>query len=203
MDLILASGSPRRLELLRQIGVEPKVVVSHSEEEKKAASPAELVQHNALVKGRDVVGKVGDAVPVLAADTVVALDGCILGKPGTPEKATAMLHQLSGRSHQVLTGLALFYQGRVWQHVEVTEVTFAPLTDREIARYVATGEPLDKAGAYGIQGRAALFIPSIRGSYSNVVGLPLAPLRTIFAELDGAQDDTLPDTRNDTGGAAS
>lgn len=203
MDLILASGSPRRLELLRQIGVEPKVVVSHSEEEKKAASPAELVQHNALVKGRDVVGKVGDAVPVLAADTVVALDGCILGKPGTPEKATVMLHQLSGRSHQVLTGLALFYQGRVWQHVEVTEVTFAPLTDREIARYVATGEPLDKAGAYGIQGRAALFIPSIRGSYSNVVGLPLAPLRTIFAELDGAQDDTLPDTRNDTGGAAS
>lgn len=203
MDLILASGSPRRLELLRQIGVEPKVVVSHSEEEKKAASPAELVQHNALVKGRDVVGKAGDAVPVLAADTVVALDGCILGKPGTPEKATVMLHQLSGRSHQVLTGLALFYQGRVWQHVEVTEVTFAPLTDREIARYVATGEPLDKAGAYGIQGRAALFIPSIRGSYSNVVGLPLAPLRTIFAELDGAQDDTLPDTRNDTGGAAS
>lgn len=203
MDLILASGSPRRLELLRQIGVEPKVVVSHSEEEKKAASPAELVQHNALVKGRDVVGKVGDAVPVLAADTVVALDGSILGKPGTPEKATAMLHQLSGRTHQVLTGLALFYQGKVWQHVEVTEVTFAGLTDREIAQYVATGEPLDKAGAYGIQGRAALFIPSIKGSYSNVVGLPLAPLRTIFAELDGAQDDTLPDTRNDTGGAAS
>lgn len=203
MDLILASGSPRRLELLRQIGVEPKVVVSHSEEEKKAASPAELVQHNALVKGRDVVGKVGDAVPVLAADTVVALDGSILGKPGTPEKATAMLHQLSGRTHQVLTGLALFYRGKVWQHVEVTEVTFAELTDREINQYVATGEPLDKAGAYGIQGRAALFIPSIKGSYSNVVGLPLAPLRTIFAELDGAQDDTLPDTRNDTGGAAS
>lgn len=203
MDLILASGSPRRLELLRQIGVEPKVVVSHSEEEKKAASPAELVQHNALVKGRDVVRKTGDAVPVLAADTVVALDGSILGKPGTPEKARAMLHRLSGRTHRVLTGLALFYRGKVWQHVEVTEVTFAELTDREIDQYAATGEPLDKAGAYGIQGRAALFIPSIRGSYSNVVGLPLAPLRTIFAELDGAQDDTLPDTRNDTGGAAS
>lgn len=203
MDLILASGSPRRLELLRQIGVEPKVVVSHSEEEKKAATPAELVQHNALVKGRDVVRKTGDAVPVLAADTVVALDGSILGKPGTPEKARAMLHRLSGRTHQVLTGLALFYRGKVWQHVEVTEVTFAELTDREINQYAATGEPLDKAGAYGIQGRAALFIPSIRGSYSNVVGLPLAPLRTIFAELDGAQDDTLPDTRNDTGGAAS
>lgn len=203
MDLILASGSPRRLELLRQIGVEPKVVVSHSEEEKKAASPAELVQHNALVKGRDVVRKTGDAVPVLAADTVVALDGSILGKPGTPEKARAMLHRLSGRTHQVLTGLALFYRGKAWQHVEVTEVTFAELTDREIDQYAATGEPLDKAGAYGIQGRAALFIPSIRGSYSNVVGLPLAPLRTIFAELDGAQDDTLPDTRNDTGGAAS
>lgn len=203
MDLILASGSPRRLELLRQIGVEPKVVVSHSEEENKAASPAELVQHNALVKGRDVVQKMGDTVPVLAADTVVALDGCILGKPGTPEKARTMLRQLSGKTHQVLTGLAVFYGGKVWQHVEVTDVTFAALTDREIDRYVATGEPLDKAGAYGIQGRAALFIPSIRGSYSNVVGLPLAPLRTIFAELDGARYDTLPDTRNDSGGAAS
>lgn len=203
MELILASGSPRRLELLRQIGVEPRVVVSHSEEEKKAASPAELVQHNALVKGRDVVQKVGDRVPVLAADTVVALEGRILGKPGSPEKARAMLWQLSGKTHQVLTGLAVFHEGKVWQHVEVTEVTFATLTDREIDRYVATGEPLDKAGAYGIQGRAALFIPAIRGSYSNVVGLPLAPLRTIFAELDGAQHDTLPDTRNDTGGAAS
>lgn len=203
MDLILASGSPRRLELLRQIGVEPKVVVSHSEEEKSAASPAELVQENALLKGRDVVRKVGDKVPVLAADTVVALSGRILGKPGTPDKARAMLRQLSGQTHQVLTGLALFYRGAVWKHVEVTEVTFAELTDREIDRYVATGEPLDKAGAYGIQGRAALFIPSIKGSYSNVVGLPLAPLRTIFAELDVTTDDTLPDTRNDTGGAAS
>lgn len=203
MELILASGSPRRLELLRQIGVEPKVVVSHSNEEKTAASPAVLVQDNALAKGRDVVQKVGDAVPVLAADTVVALEGHILGKPGTPEKARAMLHQLSGRTHQVLTGLALFYRGKVWQHVEVTEVAFARLTDREIQQYTATGEPLDKAGAYGIQGRAALFIPSIRGSYSNVVGLPLAPLRTIFAELDVTPNDTLPDTRNDTGGTAS
>ncbi|WP_337617395.1 Maf family protein [Acidaminococcus timonensis] len=203
MELILASGSPRRLELLRQIGVEPKVVVSHSNEEKTAASPAVLVQDNALAKGRDVVQKVGDAVPVLAADTVVALEGHILGKPGTPEKARAMLHQLSGKTHQVLTGLALFYRGKVWQHVEVTEVTFARLTDREIQQYTATGEPLDKAGAYGIQGRAALFIPSIRGSYSNVVGLPLAPLRTIFAELDVTPNDTLPDTRNDTGGTAS
>lgn len=203
MELILASGSPRRLELLRQIGVEPKVVVSHSEEEKTAVSPATLVQDNALAKGRDVVQQVGDAVPVLAADTVVALEGRILGKPGTPEKARAMLHQLSGRTHQVLTGLALFYRGKVWQHVEVTEVTFARLTDREIQQYTATGEPLDKAGAYGIQGRAALFIPSIRGSYSNVVGLPLAPLRTIFAELDVTPNDTLPDTRNDPGGTAS
>ena len=121
MELILASGSPRRLELLRQIGVEPKVVVSHSNEEKTAASPAVLVQDNALAKGRDVVQQVGDAVPVLAADTVVALEGRILGKPGTPEKARAMLHQLSGRTHQVLTGLALFYQGKVWQHVEMTD----------------------------------------------------------------------------------
>lgn len=177
MELILASGSPRRLELLRQIGLEPRVVVSRSEEEKTDRDPAHLVCHNALAKGQDVCSRLGDQVPILAADTVVALDGEILGKPRDRQEAAAMLRKLSGRSHQVLTGLALFYRGKVLTHVETTQVQFSLLSEEDIAGYIRTGEPLDKAGAYGIQGRAALFIPTINGSYSNVVGLPLAALK--------------------------
>ncbi len=203
MELILASGSPRRLELLRQIGLEPRVVVSRSEEEKTDRDPAHLVCHNALVKGQDVCSRLGDQVPILAADTVVALDGEILGKPRDRQEAAAMLRKLSGRSHQVLTGLALFYRGKVLTHVETTQVQFSLLSEEDIAGYIRTGEPLDKAGAYGIQGRAALFIPTINGSYSNVVGLPLAALKKLFAELDVTENDALSHTGNASGGAAS
>lgn len=203
MELILASGSPRRLELLRQIGLEPRVVVSRSEEEKTDRDPAHLVGHNALAKGQDVCSRLGDQVPILAADTVVALDGEILGKPRDRQEAAAMLRKLSGRSHQVLTGLALFYRGKVLTHVETTQVQFSLLSEEDIAGYIRTGEPLDKAGAYGIQGRAALFIPTINGSYSNVVGLPLAALKKLFAELDVTENDALSHTGNASGGAAS
>lgn len=203
MELILASGSPRRLELLRQIGLEPQVVVSRSEEEKTDRDPAHLVCHNALTKGQDVCSRLGDRVPILAADTVVALDGEILGKPRDRQEAAAMLRKLSGRSHQVLTGLALFYRGKVLTHVETTQVQFSLLSEEDIAGYIRTGEPLDKAGAYGIQGRAALFIPTINGSYSNVVGLPLAALKKLFAELDVTENDALSHTGNASGGAAS
>ena len=203
MELILASGSPRRRELLQQIGIVPKVVVSHSEEEKNDVTPAELVRHNALAKGRDVAGRLGDSIPVLAADTVVVLGGAILGKPGTIEKAKAMLQMLSGRTHQVLTGMALFYKGRVLTHVETTDVTFSILTEQDIETYAATGEPLDKAGAYGIQGRAAAFIPRIHGSYSNVVGLPLAALTKLFAELDVTGNEPLSHQGNDPGRTTS
>ena len=202
MELILASGSPRRLELLQQIGIVPRVVVSHSEEETTDVTPAELVRHNALVKGRDVVRRMGDTVAVLAADTVVVLEGTILGKPGNPEKAKAMLHLLSGRTHQVMTGMALFYKGRVLTHVETTDVTFSTLTEQDIETYAATGEPLDKAGAYGIQGRAAVFIPRIQGSYSNVVGLPLAALKQLFAEMDVTGNEPLSHQGNDSGRTA-
>ena len=203
MELILASGSPRRLALLRQIGLEPRVVVSRSEEEKTDWDPARLVCHNALAKGRDVCSRLGDQVPILAADTVVALDGEILGKPKDRKEAASMLRKLSGKSHQVLTGLALFYRGKVLTHVETTQVQFSPLSEKDIEGYIRTGEPLDKAGAYGIQGRAALFIPTINGSYSNVVGLPLAALKKLFAELDVTENDALSHTGNASGGAAS
>ena len=199
MELILASGSPRRLELLHQIGIFPRVIVSHSEEETADVTPEELVRHNALVKGRDVVRRTGDAVPVLSADTVVVLEHRVLGKPGTEEKAKAMLRLLSGKTHQVLTGMALFYKGRVLTHVETTDVTLSTLTEQDIEAYAATGEPLDKAGAYGIQGRAAAFIPRIQGSYSNVVGLPLAALKNLIAELDVTGNEPLSHQGNDSG----
>lgn len=202
MELILASGSPRRLELLRQIGLEPRVVVSRGEEEKNDATPEQLVLANALAKGREVRDRLGDRVPILAADTVVALDGEILGKPRDREEAARMLRKLSGRTHRVLTGMALFFQGQVRTHVETTKVEFSPLSEKEIAWYIATGEPLDKAGAYGIQGKAALFIPSIQGSYANVVGLSLAPLKKLFAELDVTRHDTLSDPGDASGGTA-
>lgn len=202
MELILASGSPRRLELLRQIGLEPRVVVSRGEEEKNDATPEQLVLANALAKGREVRDRLGDRVPILAADTVVALDGEILGKPRDRAEAARMLRKLSGRTHRVLTGMALFFQGQVRTHVETTKVEFSPLSEKDIAWYIATGEPLDKAGAYGIQGKAALFIPSIQGSYTNVVGLPLAPLKKLFAELDVTRHDTLSDPRDASGGTA-
>ena len=202
MELILASGSPRRLELLRQIGLEPRVAVSRGEEEKNDVTPEQLVRTNALNKGREVRERLGDRVPILAADTVVALDGEILGKPRDRAEAARMLRKLSGRTHRVLTGMALFFQGQVRTHVETTKVEFSPLSEKDIAWYIATGEPLDKAGAYGIQGKAALFIPSIQGSYTNVVGLPLAPLKKLFAELDVTRHDTLSDPGDASGGTA-
>lgn len=203
MELILASGSSRRLELLRQIGLEPRVVVSRGEEEKNDVTPEQLVLANALAKGREVRERLGDRVPILAADTLVALDGEILGKPRDRAEAARMLRKLSGRTHRVLTGMALFFQGQVRTHVETTQVEFSPLSEKDIAWYIATGEPLDKAGAYGIQGKAALFIPSIQGSYTNVVGLPLAPLKKLFAELDVTRNDTLSDPGDASGGTAS
>ena len=203
MEILLASASPRRLELLRQAGLNPRVVVSHCEELKESASPEDLVLHNALAKGRAVASQENPSALVIATDTVVAVDGKILGKPQDTKDAARMLRLLSGRTHQVLTRVALFYRGQEKARVDVTEVTFAPLTDQQIAWYIGTGEPLDKAGAYGIQGKAALFIPTIHGSYSNVVGLPLATLLTLFAEMDVMQDDTLFDQGNAAGGTAS
>lgn len=171
--IILASGSPRRKELLEQIGARFQVIVSAAEEESGDEwSPEELVEKNAAAKAAAVAASHSE-YPVLGADTVVSLDGHTYGKPCSSEDACSMLRRLSGRSHQVSTGLALVYEGRVYTSVVTTQVQFALLSEPEIAAYVATGEPMDKAGAYAIQGKAALFIEGIEGSYSNVVGLPL------------------------------
>ena len=203
--IILASQSPRRRELLERMGIlNFEIIPARGEEVLDPALPPErLVEELSRQKAAEVAA---GAVPedlVIAADTVVAVDGKILGKPQDTKDAARMLRLLSGRTHQVLTGVALFYRGQEKARVDVTEVTFAPLTDQQIAWYIGTGEPLDKAGAYGIQGKAALFIPTIHGSYSNVVGLPLATLLTLFAEMDVMQDDTLFDQGNAAGGTAS
>ena len=170
---ILASASPRRKELLEQIGCCFRIETADTEEAGgEGMTPSELVMKNAHLKAAAVAALHPD-IPVLGADTVGSLDGNIYGKPRDREHAIEMLTSFSGRAHQVMTGIALAWKGRIWQAYETTEVVFAPLSAASITRYVDTGEPADKAGAYGIQGRAAVFVEQIRGSYSNVVGLPL------------------------------
>ena len=170
--LILASASPRRLELLRLAGLEPEVRPANIDESPLDGEDA--VPH-VLRLARDKACAIApDGAVVLGADTTVTVDGAVLGKPRDADEAVRMLSTLRGRSHVVWTGVAVAAPGdRVVETVVSTEVEFAPLSDAAIAAYVATGEPLDKAGAYGIQGRAAAFISRINGSWSNVVGLPL------------------------------
>lgn len=172
--LILASASPRRSELLRQAGYQFRVAVPQVDETVLTPMPpAALVRHLAERKAQAVAAQFpGDTV--LAADTVVALEDTIFGKPDSPQQATAMLRQLSGREHQVYTGYCV-RRGEWMESCWVeTKVTFFPISSEEIAAYIATGEPLDKAGAYGIQGRGALLVRDIQGDFYNVVGLPLS-----------------------------
>ncbi|MBR1886069.1 MAG: septum formation inhibitor Maf [Schwartzia sp.] len=174
MTLVLASASPRRQELLRQIGCDFRVVVSDAQElSESGMAPERMAVENARRKAEDVAMREGGTVPVLGADTVVAVDGIILGKPKDEADAARMLRLLSGRRHFVYTGIAFAYRGEVYEHVEETTVWMDELSDEEIVAYIATGEPMDKAGAYAVQGRAAKFIPRVEGSFSNVVGLPL------------------------------
>ncbi|SHK51100.1 septum formation protein [Selenomonas ruminantium] len=170
---ILASGSPRRKELLQQINTRFEIRISTAEElTGDDLAPAELVEKNAAAKA-SAVAKLHPNHAVLGADTVVALDGHTYGKPSSREDAVRMLKEFSGRTHQVLTGIAWAYNGHLFTDVVITEVEFAQLADTEIERYVKSGEPMDKAGAYAIQGAAAEFIVGIKGSFTNVVGLPL------------------------------
>lgn len=170
--IILASASPRRRELLEQIGVEFKVAVSDVDEVASADNPSDLVLKNAVAKAKKVASE-NAGCTVLGADTVVVLDDKIYGKPKDADDAFKMLKNFSGRAHEVLTGIALVKDGEVFSKVVKTEVTFGDMTDEEIREYIATKEPMDKAGAYAVQGIAAKFIKNIVGSYSNVVGLPL------------------------------
>ena len=184
MKVVLASASPRRLELLKQVGVEAQVCPAAFAEETGQNMPAQLLAlHNAVGKCRAVVASKGDAVPVIAADTIVVIDDVVLGKPHDAHEAAAMLARLSGRKHEVLTAVAVAYGGKELARVCATEVFFRQLTAAEIAAYVATGEPLDKAGAYGIQGRGALLVEKIAGCYNNVVGLPLSMLDGMLKEI--------------------
>lgn len=184
MKVILASASPRRLELLQQIGIEPIVCPSNFAEEDGAACHAdEIVLANALGKCRDVSKLKGTELPVIGADTVVVIDDIILGKPKNAEHACEMLRKLSGRFHEVLTGIAIKYQDKEVAEVVHTKVYFRKLSEEEIAAYVATGEPLDKAGAYGIQGRGAVLVEKIDGCYNNVVGLPISRVNEILNEI--------------------
>lgn len=178
--IYLASGSPRRRELLTQIGCSFEVVKSDADEiMDDALSPAELVKANAASKAQAVASKLETSAAVLGADTVVALDGKIFGKPLDEADAARMLRALSGKKHEVYTGLAFVVNGETYTAAEGTLVEFRELTDEEIAEYIATGEPMDKAGAYAVQGFAAKFIPCIEGSFSNVVGLPLAAVDSL------------------------
>ncbi len=178
--LILASASPRRQELLQQIGCEFRIVVSDADElSGDGIPPDRLAAENARRKAEDVAAKAGGNAPVLGADTVVAVDGKILGKPKDAADAARMLRLLSGRQHFVYTGIALAYRGEVYIDVVRTAVWVDTLSDEEITAYIATGEPMDKAGAYAVQGIAAKFIPRVDGSFSNVVGLPLYAVREL------------------------
>lgn len=186
MKLILASASPRRAEVLRDAGYHFTVLSSAIDETPYPdESPQDLVLRLAQTKADLAAARaVGPAI-LIAADTEVVLDGHIFGKPRSSDDARSMLEKLSGRLHTVLTGIALVRLPDVERRsfVESTLVQFAPLSDEEIGRYLATGEPHDKAGAYAIQGYAARYIPRIEGCYFNVVGLPVARIQHALSEL--------------------
>ena len=186
MKLILASGSPRRRELMEMLCPDKLEIVPAVGEE--AADPAlppdALVKALSRAKAAEVAARcAGPDDVVIGADTVVALDGAILGKPRDRDDAKRMLRALSGRTHTVFTGVTVLRGGECRCHAERTEVRFRALTDDEIDRYIATGEPLDKAGAYGAQGYASLFVEHLDGDFSNVMGLPLCALGKLLNEL--------------------
>ena len=184
--LILASGSPRRKEILDTMGLEFSVDVSDADES-FAGTPEEMVLELSRRKALAVASRHSGAM-ILAADTLVFGDE-VLGKPHSAEEAKRMLAGLSGRWHSVYTGVTMIdtRSGKTLSRADVTRVHFVALTAQDIDAYVATGEPLDKAGAYGIQGRGGMFIDRIEGSYSNVVGLPMALVRSMLLELEKPQ----------------
>lgn len=183
--LVLASASPRRVALLRQAGADFTVVDPGPDRAWPAGvEPRHGVRALALEKARRVAARRSRAV-VIGADTVVVLRGALLGKPRNAREAAEMLSRLHGRTHEVWTGLAVVRTGEQRTAAECTKVSFARLTTSEIAAYAKSGEPLDKAGGYGIQGLAGQFVKRIEGDYFNVVGLPLARLRALLAEFAG------------------
>lgn len=200
--IILASSSPRRRELMAQAGFAFEVLVSEADETIETETPGEMVEVLSERKAAAVAeeikrqGFAEESVLLVGADTMVAIDGKKLGKPKDEKGAEKMLEELSGRMHQVYTGVTLIRlrkaeNGSILQESrtfsEGTDVSFYPLTKEEIRSYIATGEPMDKAGAYGIQGKAAVFVKEIKGDYNNVVGLPIARLYQELKNWSGAK----------------
>lgn len=186
--IILASASPRRKELMERAGYEFEVIPAEGEEQVEEGHPAATVEALSRQKAEEVRGRIGadaDTI-VIGADTVVSIDGEILGKPGDAAKAEEMLARLSGRTHEVYTGVTIL--GRTSKTFSVcTTVTFYEMTKDEIHAYAASGDPLDKAGAYGIQGPGGIYIKEITGDYNNVVGLPIARLYHELKEFMSAE----------------
>lgn len=182
MAIILASQSPRRRELLNQMGIRDFVIRPAQGEENMALDlpPKELARKLALGKACEIAVESQSGDLVIAADTIVTLEDKVLGKPRNEEDAFTMLRTLSGKSHVVYTGVAVIQNNRVVSDAEGTEVKFRTLSDEEIRAYIATGEPMDKAGSYGIQGIGALLVEGIRGDYFNVMGLPVCKLGQIL-----------------------
>jgi len=188
--IILASASPRRKELLSNMGFAFEIMTADLEEETAETGPGKRVEALSLMKAKEVFGRIeteklipeeaSKPLLVIAADTLVFLEGKVLGKPADPEEAYKMLSELSGNVHQVCTGVTLIMKEKgktsYRSFYEETHVSFCKMSDREIRAYIATGEPMDKAGAYGIQGKGAKFVEKIEGDYSNVVGLPVSRL---------------------------
>ena len=184
--IILASGSPRRKELLLQIGIVPEIIVSHVEEKITSDVPAEVVMSLAEQKAVDVAKEMPEGTVILGSDTVVAADGKILGKPKSHEEAYEMIRRLAGRSHQVYTGVCLVKKGPEGEadtgvsFYDETDVNVSPMTEKEIREYADSEEPMDKAGSYAVQGFFARYIDGLKGSYANVMGLPV---HLVYQEL--------------------
>ena len=173
---ILASQSPRRRELLSMLGLEFEIITADIDETMDESIPVEDAVAEISRKKAQAVGKNNTGRLIVSADTIVTVEGRVLGKPHSEDEARAMLQSLSGRSHTVMTAVCLYCDGKAETHVEKTEVVFKPLSLEEIDAYIATGSPMDKAGAYGIQDGAAVFVEALRGDYYNVMGLPLCAL---------------------------
>lgn len=172
--IILASASPRRKEILELADLKFDVMPSDAQEITTKTAPNEVVMELALIKAKDIYKKSEKQSMIVGADTVVAYQGQILGKPTDEADAKRMLTMLSGQTHEVYTGVCIIEDGKTKTFYEETKVTFYEISDEQIDHYIKTGEPMDKAGSYGIQGKAAVFIKGIEGDYYNVVGFPIA-----------------------------
>lgn len=189
MRIILASKSPRRVEILKNIGAEFEIMPANADESvPPGLTPGEAVKHISRVKAICIAEKIADKNAfIISADTVVVIDGEIIGKPHDERHAFEILGRLSGRTHEVLTGFTLISGDKIYSDYEKTEVDFKRLTDDEVYRYIKSGEPTDKAGAYGIQEKGSVFVRGIRGDYFNVMGLPICKIACVSEEAFGVR----------------